>query len=269
MKEINITLNGKDIKIPSNSSIEFISQKFNIPCNLYIVNSKIVDKQYILKDLDDLTLIDKENVNEEFLEYQLVARQGLDVYNILKKGNVIIAGIGGLGSNIATSLARVGVGNITIVDFDIVEPSNLNRQYYFINQLGLNKTDALETTLKNINPYIKVNKINKKITKDNIGKILVGYDIIIEAFDNTESKLLIAENVQKLFKDSFVILASGVAGYFDTSIIKKRKLGNNAIVIGDFENEADFHMGLMSPRVSVAANIQANEAVRYLLRNKS
>lgn len=268
MRNTIIILNGKNIEIPFNSTIEYVYNTLNIQCDLYIVNSKVVNKDYILQKFDNLTLINKEKVDKNFLEYQLIARQGYDIYNKLKKANVAIAGIGGLGSHVATSLARIGVGNITIIDFDIVEPSNLNRQYYFIDQLGLKKTDALASTLKNINPYININKVNEKITIDNIKRILKGFDVIIEAFDNTESKLLIAENISDYFNNSFVILASGVAGYFDTSIIKKKTLGKNAIVIGDFENEADFHMGLMSPRVSVVANIQANEAVRYLLKEE-
>ena len=76
-----------------------------------------------------------------------------DVHNKLKKAKVGVAGLGGLGSNIAAMLARSGVGNLHIVDFDKVDLSNLNRQNYYINHLGRYKTEVPAEILKSINPY--------------------------------------------------------------------------------------------------------------------
>ena len=144
---MNITVNGKNINVENNTTIYDLTLLLNIESDLFIVNSFPVDKSYILNENDNVSLIKKGQMpDKEHLEYLLFSRQGVEVYNKLKTSKVVVCGIGGLGSHVAISLARSGVGTIKIIDYDVVEPSNINRQSYFINQIGLNKTDALKET---------------------------------------------------------------------------------------------------------------------------
>ena len=147
---MNITVNGKNINIENNTTIYDLTLLLNIEADLFIVNSFPVDKSYILNNNDNIALIKKGQMpDKEHLEYLLFSRQGVEVYNKLKTSKVVVCGIGGLGSHVAISLARSGVGTIKIIDFDVVEPSNINRQSYFINQIGLYKTQALKNIIEN------------------------------------------------------------------------------------------------------------------------
>lgn len=265
---MNITVNGKSINIDKSTTIYELSLLLNIEADFFIVNSFPVDKSYIVNNNDNIALIKKGQMPyKEHLEYLLVSRQGVEVYNKLKTSKVVVCGIGGLGSHVAISLARSGVGTIKIIDFDVVEPSNINRQSYFINQIGLYKTQALKNIIENINPYINIICKNIMLNSHNIINEVSGFDVILECFDNAETKVMLMEKCIKELPSSFIIGASGVAGYFDTDIIKIKKLGSNCIVVGDFENEAGFFKGLMAPRVTACAAVQANEAVKYLLKD--
>jgi sulfur carrier protein ThiS adenylyltransferase len=117
------------------------------------------------------------------LESMMMSRHTPNVHNKLKEGRVAIAGLGGLGSNIAIMHARIGVGNLLLVDFDVVEPSNLNRQSYYINHLGMEKTAALKMQLQQINPFITIETRTVRVTEDNVCELFKGYDIVCEAFD--------------------------------------------------------------------------------------
>ena len=96
--------------------------------------------------------------NEEFID-ALIKRHGKEVYNKLINSKVAIAGLGGLGSNVAIALARAGVGEIFMVDFDNVDISNLNRQQYFISDIGKAKTSALSEKIRAVNPIIKIKTV--------------------------------------------------------------------------------------------------------------
>ena len=138
---------------------------------------------------------------------------------------------------------------------------------HLINQIGLYKTQALKNIIENINPYIKIICKNIMLNSHNIINEVSGFDVILECFDNAETKVMLMEKCIKELPSSFIIGASGVAGYFDTDIIKIKKLGSNCIVVGDFENEAGFFKGLMAPRVTACAAVQANETIKYLLKD--
>nr|MDE7314968.1 sulfur carrier protein ThiS adenylyltransferase ThiF [Mucispirillum sp.] len=228
-----------------------------------------VSLSYIINNNDTVALIKKGIVpDKEYLEYQLISRQGLKEYNILKNSSVAVCGLGGLGSNAAISLARAGVGRLKLIDFDIVEPSNINRQAYFIEHIGKNKTDALKEIINKISPYINIETVNIYLDEENILNELSGFQVILECFDNVLSKMNLIEKCVNNMRDSYIIGASGVAGYYNTDKLEQKPLGSNCIIIGDFENEAGFNQGLYAPRVAAAANIQANTALRYLLKDK-
>ena len=196
---------------------------------------------------------------------QITARNSADIREKIKQAVVGIAGCGGLGSNAAIALARIGINKLVITDFDKVEPSNLNRQQYFLSDIGKYKTDALASFIKKINPFVKVEKHIIKLSFKNIFDVYKDCPIIIEAFDKVSEKAMIVEAfVDKRFKNKFLITASGLAGYSSSNLIKTNMLSKNIFICGDNKNEGNEKNGLMAPRVIIAAGHQANMAVSLI-----
>ena len=196
---------------------------------------------------------------------QLTSRNSADIKEKIKHAVIGIAGCGGLGSNVAIALARIGVKKLVITDFDKVEPSNLNRQQFFISDIGKNKTDALASFIKKINPFVLVEKHLTKLSLKNIFEIYDECPIIIEAFDKVSEKSMIVEAFgDKRFRNKFLITASGLAGYASSNLIKTNRLSKNIFLCGDNKNEGNIKNGLMAPRVIIAAGHQANMAVSLI-----
>lgn len=189
----------------------------------------------------------------------------MDFYK-LKNAKIGIAGLGGLGSNIAVSLARIGIGSLVLVDFDVVEFSNLNRQYYFIKHIGMNKTDALKEVILNINPYISLETKTTKIAEGNIVELFKDVDILVEALDNPEEKAKLVNNFLKNFNFKKIVAASGISGYSSSNYIKTKKALNNLYIVGDETIESTGEEEVfLAPRVAIAANHQANMVLRLIL----
>ncbi len=201
------------------------------------------------------------------LERLYFAKRDLLVLAILQESAVGIAGAGGLGSNAAMLLARAGVGKLIIADFDVVEPSDLNRQFYFIDQIGLPKVVALEQNLKKLNPYCAYEMHNVKITPENIKEIFSAADLLIEAFDQADQKQMLIEQWLAHFPNRPIIAASGLAGYGGNNKIRQRKLGN-LYICGDEASECDECTAPMAPRITIVAAMQANLAVELLVKIK-
>ncbi len=182
----------------------------------------------------------------------------------LEKFSVGIAGAGGLGSNAAISLARAGIGRLVIVDFDIVEDGNLNRQYYFKDQIGKIKVEALKDNIQRINPEINVDIINQKLTKGSMDKYFHDVDIIIEALDNAEIKTAFIEEIMIKLSDKPVVAASGVAGYGHSDRIKTIKSGNLYMCYDEKAKSSDEDI-LIAPKVCLMGNWQANLVLEILL----
>ena len=108
------------------------------------------------------------------------------VFFEIKNSIVGIAGMGGLGSNVAVALTRLGLGKLIIADFDLVENSNLNRQQYYLDQVGQPKVDASTDNLKRINPHIDIQAHRIRLTAANIPEIFAKADVIAECFDRSE-----------------------------------------------------------------------------------
>ena len=195
----------------------------------------------------------------------LRARHGAKIQEALGNAHVAIAGLGGLGSNVAFSLCRIGVGHIHIIDFDIVDLTNLNRQQYFLEHVGMYKTEALKSELLNINPYIDITLDTVKVSPENIKDLFMYDNIICEAFDNPEAKAMLTENASEIFPDKKIVCASGLAGYESSNLIKTKKLGKNIYLCGDGINGASQTMGLMAPRAALCAAHEANIITRLIL----
>ena len=181
----------------------------------------------------------------------------------LKNSKVAIAGLGGLGSNIAVMLARIGVGELLLADFDKVEMSNLNRQHYDMTHIGMLKTDALRDQIRMINPSVKVKTCDAMITEDNAAEVFDSYDIVCEAFDDPRSKAMLVNAL--LDGKRKVVAASGMAGFGSANNIKTKHTFNGLYVCGDPQPSEREGVGFMAPRVSVCAGHQANMALRLLL----
>jgi len=175
-----------------------------------------------------------------------------------------IAGCGGLGSNCAVALARVGVGKLIIADFDKVESSNLNRQYFFNDQVGMTKVSALKSNISRIDPLIRVEDHHVTLNEINIPVIFKECDVIVEAFDGAEMKQLIMETVLDHMPDKFLVCGSGLAGWGDNSSLTMTVAGK-VYVFGDGSNEVSEAHPPLAPRVGIVANMQANQVLEILL----
>jgi sulfur carrier protein ThiS adenylyltransferase len=192
-----------------------------------------------------------------------------DIRKHLSRFRVGIAGAGGLGSNCAVALARSGVGTIVICDFDVVEPANLDRQYYFTSQVGTLKTIALKENIARINPDIVVLAYTEKLSSVNIPVIYRGCDIIVEAFDRDNMKEMIVETVQSEMPGVPLIVGSGVAGWGKSGSIRCRKIDDSLYVCGDESTEVSEEHPLMAPRVGIVANLQADTVIELLMKKST
>jgi sulfur carrier protein ThiS adenylyltransferase len=191
-------------------------------------------------------------------------RKQQQIQNILSQKTIGIAGAGGLGSNAAVALARSGIGQLVIVDFDTVEESNLNRQYYFLDQIGMKKVEALENIIHQINPRVSVTIQHLKLKPGNIHSIFASSDIIIEALDDAATKKMLIEEITDQLPHTPLIAASGVAGYGNSDRICTKHL-DNLHVVYDEQAKSSKHDVLLAPKVCLIANWQANIALELLL----
>ncbi|MBI5540090.1 MAG: sulfur carrier protein ThiS adenylyltransferase ThiF [Bacteroidia bacterium] len=187
-----------------------------------------------------------------------------EIKEILSKKTVGIAGCGGLGSNAAVALARVGIGKLIIADFDVIIEGNLNRQYFFYNQIGEKKCLALTENINKINPACIVESHDLKLNEENIPEIFRNCDLIIEAFDLAEMKRMLIETALEYFPNTPLIVASGLAGWGNFEDIKIKHNGN-IFICGDNVNEVSEQNPPLAPRVGIVANMQANKALEILL----
>jgi sulfur carrier protein ThiS adenylyltransferase len=186
------------------------------------------------------------------------------IRDILKTKKVGIAGCGGLGSNCAVALARVGLGTLVIADFDMVEKSNLNRQYYFYDQIGRPKTACLMENIARINPEVIVETHQTTLTGENIPFIFRDCDIIVEAFDRSEMKEVILKTVTDSFPEKHLVMGIGMAGWGKNNLIQQNQY-DKLIICGDQSTEIGENRPPLAPRVGVVANMQANAVIELLL----
>ncbi|MDT8718925.1 sulfur carrier protein ThiS adenylyltransferase ThiF [Clostridium sp. 19966] len=266
---MKIYVNEIITEVEAGSTAFNIREKFKKDADILVYNAFPIKEDVLLRDNDKITLIKRgEMPSKEELEALMVARHTPFVHEKLKKAKVGVAGLGGLGSNAAVALARMGVGKLLLVDFDIVEPSNLNRQYYFVRHIGMKKVEAMKETIKECNPFIDVETKDVFLDESNIKEIFKDVDIIIEAFDNASCKAALVAEVLSSMKDKKLIAASGVSGFYTANSVITRRIKDNFYMTGDLETEAGVGCGLMASRVAVAANHEANAAVRLLLKEE-
>ena len=195
-------------------------------------------------------------------------RSGLQRYlsngqlELLAKAKIGIAGAGGLGSNLAMILARSGVENLIMVDYDTVDASNLNRQHYWPRDLARPKVEALAESLLALNPHMNLQSVHLRLDEGNIGEIVRQCGIWSEALDNAQTKALFTEKA--LLAGCRVVAASGICGIGGQSL-RRRDLGK-LTVVGDFSTSLDCAPP-MAPRVIQAAAMMADIVLEWLLQS--
>jgi len=196
----------------------------------------------------------------------LVQRHGKELFESFSSARVAVCGLGGLGSNIAYALARAGIGRLILIDFDRVDITNLHRQQYKADQIGMYKTEALRENLMEIAPYISLEAHTERITEENAVSLLKDADIVCEAFDGAEAKAMLAETVLTQMKDKYLVAASGMAGVGRGNSIKTRRISNRFYLCGDEMSEVSDEMGLVAPRVALCAAHQAHTVLRIIAK---
>ena len=278
---IEIVLNGAKFKVPvkslgelkelalgdKESEIYKFLEKFNATkADIFIVDGFAIKEDSELKDGSNVVFIRRGVMPErEVLRSMIASRNSPELNLALSKAVIGVAGLGGLGSNIALSLARVGVKKLVLADFDVVEPSNLNRQQYFVRHIGMKKTQALKELINDVNPFVEVETHDIFLDEKNVASVFGECEILCEAFDNVAGKAMILNEAGASLKDKKIIGASGMAGYFSSNLIKTIKFAKNVYLCGDLTNEAKIGQGLMAPRVAICANHEANLAIRLLM----
>ena len=201
---------------------------------------------------------------KEEMYQALSERHGAELQKKISAARVAVCGLGGLGSNIAIELARAGVGHLHLIDFDRVDITNLNRQQYFVRQLGLLKTDALQETLTDIAPYCDITTNSVKITEDNFAQLLEKEDIICEAFDCSEAKAMLVNGVLERFPEKYLLSSSGMAGFGSANTIVTRHVFQHFYLCGDGMSDVNDGIGLVSSRVLACAAHEAHMVIRIL-----
>jgi sulfur carrier protein ThiS adenylyltransferase len=264
--KINIFIDEQPHSIHDDMTVGALRNEIKPGADVIIINGFPAIEEYRLQEGDHVVLIKRGEIPaREELEAQMIARHSPGVHERMKKAVVGIAGLGGLGSSVSIALARMGVGTLIIADHDIVVPSNLNRQQYFIDQIGLQKTDAMKKILALVNPYVQVVAHDVMLTKKNIPTIFQRADIVVECFDKAEEKTMILEAVAEFLPEVCMVAASGLAGFGDSNSIQTWRIGENIFVVGDMVRAAGPGEGLMAPRVGIAAHHQANLVVSLLI----
>jgi len=179
--------------------------------------------------------------------------------------HVALIGCGGLGSNAAAMLVRSGVGELTLIDFDVVDESNLNRQMYFRDQLGLPKTAALSDTLLRIRPQVTLRLHQVCATEENLIGLVEDADVVIEAADRAEVKAMVANVLLRQRPDVPLVSASGLAGFGSANGVVTEKVADSFYLVGDLESDVRHNLPLLASRVTVAAGHEAHVAIRILL----
>ena len=192
--------------------------------------------------------------------------QGLKRYltpeqlELLSQTKVGLAGLGGLGSNCALMLVRTGLSKFVLIDDDLVEPSNLNRQQYWPKDVGTFKTEALVARLLDLNPNLDLEICSYKLTAQNLSEVVSKAPLWIEALDQAEMKARVVEAA--LLSGAFVVGASGVAGFGQN--LSRKKVGSNLVLVGDFTSDCqDFPV--LAPKVTWASAMMADTVISFIL----
>jgi sulfur carrier protein ThiS adenylyltransferase len=263
---MNVKVNERVEQVADGTTVFSLRDRIKPGADVVVCNGAPCSADREVHNGDEVVFIRRgELPGRDELEALMVSRHTPGVHEAVKRSCVGIAGLGGLGSAIAIALARIGLGRLIVADFDVVEPSNLNRQQYFVDQIGQLKVDALRANLAKINPYVDVQAHAVRLDEENVPGIFAEVDVMVEAFDTPDAKAMILESFSTNCPGKPLVMASGLAGFDPSNTIRTRRLGSNVYIVGDLVTAAGPGTGLMAPRVGVAAHHQANAVLRLLL----
>lgn len=212
----------------------------------------------------DLVAGSDKYISKEAWLSALIERHGAARQEKFSRGRVAICGLGGLGSRVAELLTRAGVGYLRLIDFDRLEATNLNRQWYFMEQLGRYKAEALADNLRRITPYAELDVHTVRITEDNLARLLADVDVIVEAFDNATCKAMLVNGVREQFPRCHLVAASGMAGFASANAMRVRRLSENFYLCGDGRSAAEAGDGLYGARVNICSAQEALVVLQLL-----
>lgn len=193
------------------------------------------------------------------------SRSKAPIYEKMKAACIGIAGLGGLGSNIALALVRSGIGRLVLADFDRVELSNINRQAYFLRDIGKRKTEALAEILREINPFCEIVTHDVRVDEKNCLELFGECPIVCEAFDGAEEKAMLVNALLSESKTVKIITGSGMAGFGRANEIVTKKISERLFVCGDGKTDVADGDGLTASRVIICAGHIASKAVEMIL----
>ncbi len=206
------------------------------------------------------------NISRKDWETALIERVTLPVFERLQQSDVAIAGLGGLGSHIAIMLARAGVGSLQLVDFDVVDISNINRQAYMLQHIGMSKVDALSLILQDINPFINLRTQCCRVDAEHAVSLFGEQQIVCEAFDDSTNKAMLVNTLLANCPQMHIVAASGMAGYGPANDITTKRAMSRLTICGDGETDLAAGVPLVAPRVMLCAAHQAQAVIRLILQ---
>lgn len=260
---MKIFINAKEYETTA-TTLNELKNELGIPAHfITLYKGFALSGDVSLSENDSVLFMDKEQKpSGELLRELMRSRNSPELNEALDNACVGIAGLGGLGSAVAIALARTGVSRLILCDFDTVDPSNLNRQQYFLSSLGQKKTQALKEIISMINPFVSVETRDIWLDESNVNEIFAPCLVVAECFDNAKSKAMIINSLKKP-----LVCASGVAGFGRSEEIKIHKIAKSVWICGDLKDEAKIGNGLMAPRVGIAAMMQSNLILELIAKN--
>ncbi len=265
-----LLVNEKEVLFHAGMTLADLVRAQDPAADILLVNGYPASLQTVLSDGDQCWLWQRGKApSAEEMRHLLYARHTPGVQTRLQDRVVGIMGLGGLGSSVAIALARMGIGSLLLADYDVVEPTNLNRQQYFVDQIGEKKAAALRDILQRVNPHVAVTVMDRRLIEEDIGVLFKDVHALVECFDDPAMKAAGLRAVLHHLPGVFYVGASGLAGYGENNAIRTRRLYPGVYLVGDEVSGAAPGQGLMAARVGIAAHHQANQVVRLLLGAES
>lgn len=193
-----------------------------------------------------------------------IATLSIEENESLSKRKICVIGCGGLGGYIIEMLGRLGIGYITAVDGDVFEESNLNRQILSdVEVLGMEKAFIAKQRMLKVNPLIKIAAITERLTESNGKQILSGADVVIDALDNIESRLILETLCEEL---NIPLVHGAIAGWYGqvSTILPGDKLLSRFYKSKDLQG-AEKKYGNPSFTPALVASIQVSEVLKLLI----
>lgn len=209
-----------------------------------------------------MTLTEENTFLQRYNRNMLIPQVGEEGQKKLAQAKVLVCGAGGLGSTVLTSLSSVGIGTIGVVDNDVLELSNLNRQYiHKYKNLGKIKVESAKQWINEFNPEINVKTYQIRLDENNYQDIVKDYDFIMDCFDSFKSKFLLNKIAVQTGK---TLIHGGVTEFYGqaTTIIPGKTACLHCIL---HEEDKYIVKGVLSPAVSTIASIESMEAIKLIL----